>query len=165
MVRKGLCGHGRVTVHLTPWGGGGHRALPWEQTAAVGGLAAPAEAPGTQVWGHSAPEVEQRPRFSVQGRGDPPQWEPTGCGQGWAPARMSPGAGLVLFSTRCASCLPQRLATRRGSAVALRQLCAVPAPWHGAGAAGSVVGQVGWPAWSAGPGMRQNHHKQANPSR
>ena len=58
------------------------------------------------VWLHQlrllAPRVEQGPRFLVH-----PRWMPTGSGQGQAPAGMSPGAGLVPCSTRCASYLPK----------------------------------------------------------
>lgn len=77
---KGCVAMGESWQRLVLQRGSGHGALPWEQTAAGGGLAAPAEAPGARV----------EPRFSVH-----PRWVPTGCGQGQDPSEMPPGAGLV----------------------------------------------------------------------
>lgn len=110
---------GKLLEGLVPQGGVGHRALPWEKTAAGGGSAAPAEAAGTRG----------ETRFLVH-----PQQVPTGCGPGLAPSGMSPGAGLVPRSTRCASCLPKCWpppGLTRGPGTALRCASTVAQCWRG----------------------------------
>lgn len=150
VAREGLGGCGRVIGSSCSPGRG------WAQSPPVGancsrGWFGCTETPGTQ--GGTRTEVFGAPSVDAN------RLRPgTGSGRDVTWSR----AGAVLYPL-CV--LPaQRLATPRGSPAAPRRLCAVPAPWHGAGGASSAAGRAGWPAWSAGPGMRKNHHKQPTPA-